>query len=196
MTRSTVNAPNRAPLEQLAVGIQPTSSYSGNVSSCGAYCKTGATVRRCVLALLMILVAGCDNGAGPAIDASGGSAEIGDYRARFNVTRGAHLPEAIAREHSVEHSMDVYLLNVSVYPAGAGVTAKPVAADIEATVANANAQLEAIDMQPAVANGDTTYYGTVEIANVTRLDFNLRIQPDGSDETFEIAFHRDFNIDP
>lgn len=153
------------------------------------------TARPWVLALLMLLVAGCGNDTDPVTNASGGTAEIGDYVARFNVTRGTHLPQDAAAEHGVERSHDVYLLNVSVYPAQAGVTAKPVAASIDAKVANANAQLESIPMRAAVANASTTYFGTVEMDNVTRLDFKLDIRPDGSDETYEVAFHRDFRVD-
>jgi hypothetical protein len=83
-------------------------------------------------------------------------------------------------------------VNITVLKKVLGSPGQPVHAQVEATATNLNGQIRKIRMRE-VREGNAIYYiGEFGVANEESVKFDVRVQPQGTQEVFKIDFNQDF----
>jgi hypothetical protein len=84
------------------------------------------------------------------------------------------------------------MLNVSVLEEA---TSKPVAAAVTVKTVNLTGQLKSVTMREINEQDAIYYIGEVPVANRETLIFDISVMPDGSDESSDVRFKRQFFTD-
>ncbi len=154
--------------------------------------------RRILIALSLLgLVSACggpgESAVVPEAQPAGASdAEIGDHVVHFSAQSTDQLPPEVARAYNIVRSKNRAMLNVSVLQASDG---SAVAADVSVKTVNLTGQLKNVTMRQ-IDEGEAIYYiGEVAIANRETLVFDISVTPDGSDQTSDVRFKRQFFTD-
>ena len=152
---------------------------------------------------LSVLLVGCGpSGTGAQSDnqqeilgATESFKDFGDYVLHFNALTTDQIAEAMAAEHGVVRSRNRALLNVSVLRNQNVGLATAVAAEVTASSRNLTAQLRNLPMRE-VREGDAIYYiAEFAIDNAESLIFTVEATPEGSTETLEVSFQKQFFIE-
>lgn len=124
--------------------------------------------------------------------AQNGSTTRGEFTVHYSALPSTLLTPEVARASGVTRSASRGLLNIAVRRAqGEGDIA--VTASIEAAATNANGQRQSLRMRE-VREGDAIYYlAEPRIGEGERLDFELRITPNGSSEAIVLRFVQTFH---
>ena len=121
--------------------------------------------------------------------------DFGDYVLHFNALTTDKIDEAMAAEHGVVRSRNRALLNVSVLRNQGIGLAMAVPAEVTASSRNLTAQLRNLPMRE-VREQDAIYYiAEFAIDNAESLIFTVRATPEGSNETLEVSFQKQFFIE-
>ncbi len=154
--------------------------------------------RRILIALSLLgLVSACggpgESAVVPEAQPAGASdAEIGDHVVHFSAQSTDQLPPEVARAYNIVRSKNRAMLNVSVLQASDG---SAVVADVSVKTVNLTGQLKNVTMRQ-IDEGEAIYYiGEVAIANRETLVFDISVTPDGSDQTSDVRFKRQFFTD-
>lgn len=138
-------------------------------------------------ALLVALISGCG-----LVHAQTHERHFGQYVVRANALTGALLPESTRREHGVEISPDRGLLNVViVQPAR---PAKPVSAQVKASVTNLLGLTEPLEMRAIRENEGVSYFGTFTFVPGQVMRFTIEVTPEGSARSTTLQFEDRFFI--
>ncbi len=154
--------------------------------------------RRILIALSLLgLVSACggpgESAAVPEAQPAGASdAKIGDHVVHFSAQSTDQLPPEVARAYNIVRSKNRAMLNVSVLQASDG---SAVVANVSVKTVNLTGQLKNVTMRQ-IDEGDAIYYiGEVAIANRETLVFDISVTPDGSNQSSDVRFKREFFTD-
>lgn len=143
---------------------------------------------------IMFFIYGCGGPAeSPAVPqaqpAAASDAEIGDHVVHFSAQSTDQLPPEVARAYGIVRSKNRAMLNVSILKEG---TTTAVTADVTVRTVNLAGQLKNVTMRK-IQEGDAIYYiGETGIANRETLIFNISITPEGTTESSDVSFTREF----
>jgi hypothetical protein len=144
------------------------------------------------LSLLTLLVA-CgpgQNAAAPEAQPAGASfVDIGDHVVHFSAQSTDQLPPEVARAYNIVRSKGRAMLNVSVLQEGSNTA---VTADVTVKTVNLTGQLKNVTMRMIQEQEAIYYIGETPVANQEVLIFDIRIRPDGVEETSDVRFKRQF----
>jgi len=154
--------------------------------------------KRILIALLLVgLVSAC-GGPGEsatvpaALPAGATNANIGDHIVHFNAQSTDQLPPEVARAYNIVRSKNRAMLNVSVIRES---DRSAVGADVSVKTVNLTGQLKNVTLR-RIDEGDAIYYiGEVAVANRETLIFDISVTPEGSDQTSDVRFKRQFFTD-
>ncbi len=154
--------------------------------------------RRIFIALSLLgLVTAC-GGPGesanvPEAQAAGATnVDIGDHVVHFSAQSTDQLPPEVARAYSIVRSKNRAMLNVSVLQES---DMSAVVADVSVKTVNLTGQLKSVTMRQ-IDEGDAIYYiGEVAIANRETLVFDISVRAEGSEQTSDVRFKRQFFTD-
>jgi hypothetical protein len=120
------------------------------------------------------------------------STDIGDHVVHFSAQSTDQLPPEVARAYNIVRSKNRAMLNVSVLEEA---TSKPVAAAVTVKTVNLTGQLKSVTMREINEQDAIYYIGEVPVANRETLIFDISVMPDGSDESSDVRFKRQFFTD-
>ena len=130
---------------------------------------------------------------GPAL--AGGTEDFGDYRIHYNAIATDELSPEIASAYNIVRSKNRAMLNVSVTRDIPGETGESVTAKVDVTASNLTGQVKDLRLREVNEKGDwpaVYYIGEVSVADGETLKFDIKVTPEGSDETFRITFQQQF----
>ncbi len=152
------------------------------------------TLYALVTLTIMLLVGGCGGSGEPptvpaAQPAAASDADIGNHVVHFSAQSTDQLPPEVARAYGIVRSKNRAMLNVSILKEG---TTDAVTADVTVRTVNLAGQLKNVTMRK-IQEGEAIYYiGETGIANQETLIFNISITPEGSIDTSDVSFTRQF----
>jgi hypothetical protein len=120
------------------------------------------------------------------------STDIGDHVVHFSAQSTDQLPPEVARAYNIVRSKNRAMLSVSVLEEA---TSKPVAAAVTVKTVNLTGQLKSVTMREINEQDAIYYIGEVPVANRETLIFDISVTPDGSDESSDVRFKRQFFTD-
>ena len=120
------------------------------------------------------------------------SIDIGGHIVHFSAQSTDQLPPEVARAYNIVRSKNRAMLNVSVLEEA---TSKPVAAAVTVKTVNLTGQLKSVTMREINEQDAIYYIGEVPVANRETLIFDISVMPDGSDESSDVRFKRQFFTD-
>lgn len=120
------------------------------------------------------------------------STDIGDHVVHFSAQSTDQLPPEVARAYNIVRSKNRAMLNVSVLEEATG---SPVAAVVTVRTVNLTGQLKSVTMREINEQDAIYYIGEVPVANRETLVFDISVKPDGSDESSDVRFKRQFFTD-
>lgn len=145
---------------------------------------------------LPFLIYGCggpgENAAVPqAQHAAASDADIGDHVVHFSAQSTNHLPPEVARQYGIVRSNSRAMLNVSVIKKDTGAAA---AADVQVRAVNLAGQLKNVTMRKIEIQDAIYYIGETHIANRETLVFTITVTPEGTSNSSEVRFTREFYV--
>ena len=120
------------------------------------------------------------------------STDIGDHVVHFSAQSTDQLPPEVARAYNIVRSKNRAMLNVSVLEEA---TNNPVAAAVTVKTVNLTGQLKSVTMREINEQDAIYYIGEVPVANRETLIFDISVIPDGSAESSDVRFKRQFFTD-
>jgi hypothetical protein len=129
----------------------------------------------------------------PEAQAAGATnVDIGDHVVHFSAQSTDQLPPEVARAYNIVRSKNRAMLNVSVLQES---DMSAVVANVSVKTVNLTGQLKSVTMRQ-INEGDAIYHiGEVAIANRETLVFDISVRPEGSDQTSDVRFKRQFFTD-
>ncbi|MFQ5547139.1 MAG: DUF4426 domain-containing protein [Woeseia sp.] len=152
------------------------------------------SVKTLVALSIPFLISGCgspgeDLTVPKAQPAAASDADIGDHVVHFSAQSTDHLPPEVARAYGIVRSKNRAMLNVSIIRKDTSTAAE---ADIRVRTVNLAGQLKNVTMRKIQEQEAIYYIGETGIANRETLVFNISIKLEGSSETSELRFTREF----
>ena len=131
-----------------------------------------------------------------AAPAAGQQAEdIGDYLVHYNTLNTNLLSPDVAGAYGIQRSGSRAMLNITLIRKTEEGMGNPASGRVEATAVNLAGQRRELEMAE-VRDQDAIYYiGTFRIHDEERLNFQVRVQPEGSNRTHEFSFRQQFYTD-
>lgn len=126
---------------------------------------------------------------------AGGTEDFGDYRVHYNALATDQLPPEVASVYNIVRSRNRAMLNVSVTRDVPGTIGESVQAKVDVTASNLTGQVKDLRLRKIEEKGDWPafyYIGEVSVADGETLKFDIKVTPEGSDETYEITFQQRF----
>ncbi|MEQ6918070.1 DUF4426 domain-containing protein [Halomonas aquatica] len=122
--------------------------------------------------------------------------QVGDYQIHYSAVSTSFLPEAVAREHGIQRSQIMALLNVSVMEQLEDGSTRPVTASVDGS----SSGLEGDDSSPLAFRSlridDTpTQVAVFRIREDEPMRFDLRVRYDRNAEPAEVSFIQRFYMD-
>ena len=120
------------------------------------------------------------------------STKVPGYTIHHNVLTTDVLTPTVARTYQIRRSKNRAMLNVSVVRDVPGTTGQSVSADVQAVAINLMGQRQQLPMRE-IREGDAVYYiSDFLVANRERLNFDLAVKPEGSNEVFAAKLSEEF----
>jgi hypothetical protein len=111
----------------------------------------------------------------------------GPYEIHYTAISSTLIPASVAAKHGLVRSGNRIITNIAIRTSD-----KSVGATITGTAENILNQLQPLDFHEVIEQG-TIYYLAEQIINEKDLiRYNIQIQPVGSQETYELAFQRQY----
>ena len=148
-------------------------------------------------ATLLAIATGCGGPASntdvPAAEPAGAtSVDIGDHVVHFSAQSTDQLPPEIASAYNIVRSKNRAMLNVSVIRSADGAA---VPAEVTVKTQNLTGQLKNVTLR-RIDEQDAIYYiGVTPVANRETLIFDIAVTPEGSQDSTNIRFKRQFYTD-
>lgn len=120
------------------------------------------------------------------------SKDFGDYVVHYNSLATDLLTPEVAREYHITRSQNNGMVNITVLKKVLGSPGQPVHARVEVTATNLNGQMKRIHMREAREGNAIYYLGEFGVANEETIKFDVRVQPQGSMNSFKVEFSQDF----
>ncbi len=127
-----------------------------------------------------------------AVFAEENSTKVDGYTIHHNALTTDFLSPTVAKAYNIRRSKNRGMLNVSVIQDVPGSTGKSVTARITATAKNLIGQSRQVPLRE-VREEDAIYYiGDFLVGHREQLNFELEVQPSGSDEKYVARMSREF----
>jgi hypothetical protein len=123
---------------------------------------------------------------------AGGSQTFGDYVIHYSALSTQQLTAEVAQFYRIPRSRSRGMLNVAVRKQTDDPLGTPVRARVEATATNLSAQLQRLNMREITERNAYYYIADFPVADREVLRFELRVQPEGTAETFKLDFSHQF----
>ena len=120
------------------------------------------------------------------------SQSFDDYTVHYNAMNTKMLNVEVASGYKITRSKNRALLSISVLKDPGGTSFNHVKAKVTATSTNLTSQLREIKIRELEDSEAIYYIGVIPIRNEETLNFNLKIQPEGSDQTYNLKFQQQF----
>lgn len=145
-------------------------------------------------ALLSATPAFADPAGRPALTLESGrnSTKVGEFTVHYNAMPSTQLSPEIARRHGITRSSNRALLNVSVVRGPRAAEAVAVPARIEVAATNPAGQRQALNLREVRDRGAIYYLGEARIDERDTLDFELSVQPEGSERPINARYRQEF----
>ncbi|MDT8878909.1 DUF4426 domain-containing protein [Halomonas saccharevitans] len=122
--------------------------------------------------------------------------QVGDYQIHYSAVNTSFLPEAVAREHGIQRSQAMALLNVSVMERLEDGSTRPVIASVEGR----SGTLDGSEGRPLAfrslrINDTPSQVAVFRIREDEPMRFDLRVRYDRNAEPAEVSFIQRFYID-
>lgn len=129
------------------------------------------------------------------VAAQAGSETFGDYQVHYSVFNSTFIKPDIASTYQVNRARNQALVNISVMHTEDGNTSLGQPAKLSGTATNLIQQEQTLNFRE-ISDGQATYY----IAPVRHIDeevhnFRIRVQPEGTDQSFELRFTQKLYLD-
>ena len=122
---------------------------------------------------------------------SSGTETFGDYLVHYSALSTQLLNAEMARQYAIERSPKRGLLNISVQQVAADKTATAVAASITGEASNLTGQKTAITIRE-IPDLYVSYFFFYDAAAPETYTFTLTIKPEGSKQSFNLRFSKNF----
>jgi hypothetical protein len=120
------------------------------------------------------------------------SRDFGEYVVHFNAMATDMLPPRVAREYGITRSNSRGMINITVLKKLLGSPGQPVHARVEAAAVNLAGQRKDIRMRE-IREGTAIYYiGDFGVSHEETLRFDVRIRPQGTQQSLQVEFSQDF----
>jgi hypothetical protein len=117
------------------------------------------------------------------------------YTIHHNAFTTDSLAPQVAKAYDITRSKSRGMLNVSVIKDVPGAIGKPVEANITVRASNLSGQVKDINLRE-VQEGDAVYYiGDFHVTNEETLNFNIDVQPKGSNAHYVAKLSHQFYTD-
>lgn len=122
--------------------------------------------------------------------------QVGDYQIHYSAVNTSFLPASVAREHGIQRSQAMALLNVSVMESLDDGSTRPVIASVDGR----SAALDGSDESPLAfrslrINDTPSQVAVFRIREDEPMRFDLRVRYDRNAEPAEVSFIQRFYID-
>lgn len=119
----------------------------------------------------------------------------GDYSIYFNANTAANLDPGIARQHGLERSKFIGLLNVTVLRQQSSGLPTNVPARVDASARTGSAETKTLAMREIRVGQTLSYIGQFPIHDQVTIDFVIEVKPAGETETTRIELSEQFFVD-
>jgi len=156
------------------------------------------TITRTLISLSLLALASACGGPGGSVDvpkaqpAGSTSADIGTHVIHFSAQSTDQLPPEIASAYNILRSKNRAMLNVSVLRKPDNV---PVTAVVTVKTVNLTGQLKSVTMRQIDEQDAIYYIGETAVANRETLIFDIRVLPEGEEQSSDVRFKRQFYTD-
>lgn len=117
--------------------------------------------------------------------------EYADHIVYFNAFPTDSLPAQMTKQYGLKRSKNYAMINISVMEKAAGVPTG-VKSKVTGNLKNLMGQTRAIEFRE-IKEGKAIYYiAQIGVQSKEVVNFNIDIQPDGSNEKYEIKFSKQF----
>ena len=120
------------------------------------------------------------------------STDIGDHVVHYSAQLTDQLPRKSALAYDIVRSKKIAMLSVSVLDK---TTKTAAAATVTVKIVNLTGQLKSVTMREIKEQDAIYYIGELPVANRETLIFDISVMPDGSDESSDVRFKRQFFTD-
>lgn len=121
--------------------------------------------------------------------------DIGDYLVHYNTLNTNLLSPDVAGAYGIQRSGSRAMLNITLIRKSEDGLGTAASGRVEATAVNLTGQRRELDLAE-VRDQDAIYYiATFRIHNEERLNFQVQVQPEGSNRTHEFSFRQQFYTD-
>lgn len=118
--------------------------------------------------------------------------DFGDYVVHVNALNTNLLPPSVAADYKFRRSPYQALLNIAVLRKVMGTTGQPVPARVTGSARNLTGVITELNLRE-IREGTAIYYiDTFRISNEETLEFQIQVRPEGTDDTFNVVFRKQF----
>jgi len=123
----------------------------------------------------------------PLISYADNMTKFGDYVIHHTALPTNILLPEVARAYKIKRSKNRGMVNIVAQHKGKGISA-----NVTGTGSNLNAQLKHLQFKE-IKDGDVTYYiSNFRVTNKEMINFNINVQPTGSDKSYTVKFKKEF----
>jgi len=120
------------------------------------------------------------------------STSVGGYTIHHNAFTTDTLTQEVAKAYGIQRSRFRGMLNVSVIKEEAGTTGKSVPAEVEVKTVELTGQANRLPMREIKEQDAVYYIGELAVQNGQKVTFDIKVTPEGSDETISMTMDQQF----
>jgi len=122
--------------------------------------------------------------------------QVGDYQIHYSAVNTSFLPEEVAREHGIQRSQVMALLNVSVVEEREDGSTRPVTASVDGHIGSLEGNdPTSLSFRSLRINDTPSQVAVFRIHEDEPMRFDLRVRYDRNAEPAEVGFIQRFYID-
>lgn len=122
--------------------------------------------------------------------------QVGDYQIHYSAVNTSFLPEEVAREHGIQRSQVMALLNVSVVEEREDGSTRPVTASVDGHIGSLEGNdSTSLSFRSLRIDDTPSQVAVFRIHEDEPMRFDLRVRYDRNAEPAEIGFIQRFYID-
>ncbi len=122
--------------------------------------------------------------------------QVGDYQIHYSAVNTSFLPEDVAREHGIQRSQVMALLNVSVVEELDDGSTRPVTAPVDGRIGGIDGgEGTPLEFRSLRIDGTPSQVAVFRIHEDEPMRFDLRVRYDRNAEPADVSFIQRFYID-
>jgi hypothetical protein len=121
------------------------------------------------------------------------SQDFGDYVVHYNALNTNLITPQVAQSYGIRRSSSRALLNITVLKKVMNNPGTPMHAAVSASGRNLTGQTREVEIREISDGDDAVYYiGELSVRNMEAFDFVVIVTPEGSDQSLEVKFRKQF----